>query len=84
MKRTIILMALLAISVASWSRVITDSIKSNVLKATVKVNIYLPEEFDRQPQKNILSSICHSSRFHICINTQAGMAETISQILSTT
>ncbi|MCR5314348.1 MAG: esterase family protein [Bacteroidaceae bacterium] len=51
MKRTIILMALLAISVASWSRVITDSIKSNVLKATVKVNIYLPEEFDRQPQK---------------------------------
>ena len=44
-------MALLAISVASWSRVITDSIKSNVLKATVKVNIYLPEEFDRQPQK---------------------------------
>jgi enterochelin esterase-like enzyme len=51
MKRTIILMALLAISVASWSRVITDSIKSNILKATVKVNIYLPEEFDRQPQK---------------------------------
>jgi enterochelin esterase-like enzyme len=51
MKRTIILMALLAISVASWSRVITDSIKSNVLKATVKVNIYLPEESDRQPQK---------------------------------
>lgn len=51
MKRTIILMVLLAISVASWSRVITDSIKSNVLKATVKVNIYLPEEFDRQPQK---------------------------------
>lgn len=51
MKKVSILMALLCLSTASWSRIVTDSIKSKVLNATVKINVYLPSEFDQKPQK---------------------------------
>ena len=44
-------MTLLCFCTASWSRIVTDSIKSKVLNATVKINIYLPSEFDQKPQK---------------------------------
>ncbi len=51
MKTLITIAAIICTAITAQSKVITDSIKSNILSATVKINIYLPAEFDSNPTK---------------------------------
>ncbi len=51
MKTIIAIAAIVCTAITAQGKVITDSIKSNILGATVKVNIYVPAEFDSNPAK---------------------------------
>lgn len=51
MKTIIAIAAIVCTAITAQGKVITDSIKSNILGATVKVNIYVPAEFDSNPTK---------------------------------
>ncbi|MBP5771125.1 MAG: esterase family protein [Bacteroidaceae bacterium] len=52
MKRNLTLICLLTCTLMSWAgRIVTDSIQSKVLNATVKFNVYLPSDFDKSKEK---------------------------------
>lgn len=47
MKRIILLISILCTTAAWAGRIVTDSIQSSVLSATVKYNVYLPSNYER-------------------------------------
>lgn len=51
MKTFITIAAIVCTAITAQAKVVTDSIKSTILGATVKVNIYLPAEFDSNTTK---------------------------------
>lgn len=51
MKKTLLLLSLLVSTTAWAGRIVTDSIQSSVLGATVKYNIYLPSGYEKMQEK---------------------------------
>ena len=50
-KHFLMALALMSVLATHAGKVVTDSIKSTVLNATVKYNIYLPDGFDKSQKK---------------------------------
>ena len=50
MRKILLLMALVVCTATQAGKVVTDSIKSNILGTWVKYNVYLPNGFDSETQ----------------------------------
>lgn len=60
MKKPFFLLSLLLCATASWAgRIVTDSIQSNILGATVKYNIYLPSGYEKSTDKFPVTFLLH-------------------------
>lgn len=60
MKKLLSVMLLSMLSLPTWAgRVVTDSVKSEVLGATVKYNVYLPDGFERSQQQYPVVYLLH-------------------------
>lgn len=83
MKRSFLFIALsLAIATAQAGRIITDSIKSNVLGATVKFNVYLPSGFEQSQDRLPVVYLLHGlTDTYTAWDQKGGMKDITDEII---
>ena len=83
MKKTIALMALVLCAIAAQAgRIVTDSIHSKVLGATVKYNVYLPSGFERSQDKLPVVYLLHGlTDTYTAWDQKGGMREITDELI---
>ena len=83
MRKLFVSMCLLMATASAWAgRIVTDSIQSNVLGASVKYNIYLPSGFERDSRQYPVVFLLHGlTDTYRAWDTKGGMREITDELI---